>query len=829
MLRRLFRLLVVLSVIAVLAVIAVWMLTNTDFGRERIRRYALQTFGGATHGVVKLGALHGDLLSGATFAGVSITDSSGRPFITADSLSARYAIRAFIAKKIQLNDVVLYHPQIVVERFPNQDWNYRRLWPQLARPSTPGDTIPGFGSWIRLDNVRMLNGSVIVRSPWEPRAGLTARVRDSVIKAALSDQSRLKIERAPGGFLKVVALDSIDAIIPQLRIADPKFKNRLAVVAALRMVAYPFREPGARVTALTGTFDFNDDSLWWKGAKAQLPQSKLKGDGVYVISNGDMRLSLAAAPAAANDFRWIMPTFPRSGGGNLGLTIQWKGATQDYVVRDADVRSEGAHLLGDIGFTLTDTIYFHDANVRFSGLTFKQINEVFPGTGTPRPGVLTGSAKFSGTLKRLKIVASDVTYLAYGRGTNRFIASGIVGFRGKPTIVSASNLHVRMLPLQIDLVKLLFPTLPVGGTVTGSATLNGDGASQLVASNLDIVHQDGPNRTHAVGRASVHTTGRQTLDLDVNAEPLALAELNKFAPTLGLKGLASGPIHAHGPIDASVIDTRLMLPGGATFALRGTVDFLSKELGYDVVADATALDLSRVMVGAPVTSLTGGGTARGRGFKPATMYSDLAFDFRPSSVDTIAVDSLSVRAKVANGLATIARAQVRASGARLDLAGAFGLDARHTGTLTYAVAVDSLATFARFIPGTAADTGVVKPRPRLTAERLAQARADSALADKATEVARALSGRPAARVQVDTPQAIPRGLLAGSLHGAGTISGSVARFSLQGNASAVGLIVRGNAARHLNATYSWTDARTRESKMSVKLAADTISAFGFAF
>jgi translocation and assembly module TamB len=828
MLRRLFRLLVVLGVVVILAVVAVWMLTNTDWGRERVRRYAVDALQGSTHGIVKIGALHGDLLRGATLVNISITDSAGRPFLEADSLSGRYTLRSFLTKKLWLRDVVLYQPAVVVEKLPGQAWNYQLLWPQDT-VRNPGDTLPGWSSSVRFENMRVLNGDVIVRSPWEPRAGLTRHVRDSVIKAALADESRLKIIRAPGGFQKVVALDSIDAILPLLRISDPAFKNRFAAVSALRMIAYPFRPPGANVTALTGNFEFNDDSLWWKGVKAQMPGSKLSGDGTYRIDNGDMKLSLAAVPASLADFRWIMPTFPKSGGGKLGMSIQWKGATQDYVIRDADVRTEGAHLLGDLGFTLTDTIFFHDADVRFAGLTFKLINEVFPGTGTPRPGVLTGSAKFAGTLKRMKIDRSDVTYDAYGRGRNRFLASGIVGFRGKPTIVSAANLRVRMAPLQIDLVKLLFPTLPIGGTLSGVATLNGDGATQLVATGLDIVHQDGPNRSHAVGRASVHTTGRQTLDLDVQAQPIALAELNKFAPALGLKGYASGPVHAHGPIDAMAVDTRLALPGGATFALRGTVDFLSKELGYDVVADATALDLSRVMVSAPVTSLTGGGTARGRGFKPATMYSDLDFRFGPSSVDTIGVDSLSVRARLANGLATVAQARVRGSGAVADLSGAFGLDARHSGTLTYNVAVDSLGTFARFIPGTTADTGVVPPRPRLTAERLARARADSARADRATEVARAISGLPPARVQVDTPKAIPRGLLAGTVRAAGSIAGNIQRFSLHGTANAVGLVVKGNAARHLNTTYSWIDARTRTSKLSVALAADTVSAYGFAF
>jgi translocation and assembly module TamB len=213
------------------------------------------------------------------------------------------------------------------------------------------------------------------------------------------------------------------------------------------------------------------------------------------------------------------------------------------------------------------------------------------------------------------------------------------------------------------------------------------------------------------------------------------------------------------------------------------------------------------------------------------MFADLAFNFGPSSVDTLSVDSLSVRARLANGLASIERAQLRASGAQVDLAGQFGLDSRHQGALTYAVAIDSLGSFARFLPALGPDTGVVKPRPRLTAELLKIARADSARVDRATEVQRAISGvRPApVRIPVDTPAAIPRNVLAGSVHAAGTITGSVSRFSLVGTASGAGLIVRGNSARHVAATYDWENARTAQSKVNVALAGDTITAFGFAF
>ncbi|MDQ2667295.1 MAG: translocation/assembly module TamB domain-containing protein, partial [Gemmatimonadota bacterium] len=294
------------------------------------------------------------------------------------------------------------------------------------------------------------------------------------------------------------------------------------------------------------------------------------------------------------------------------------------------------------------------------------------------------------------------------------------------------------------------------------------------------------------------------------------------------------PVHAQGPIDPMKVDTRLRLPGGGEFGMNGTVDFLSKELAYDVVMDTKRLDLSWIVLFGPVTSLDGGGRARGVGFKPATMVSDIQLAFGPSSIDTVGVDSAFIQAHLANGFANVQRATLNGSGTNISVTGEFGLDSLHDASLTYSVVVDSLYRFARFIPGAttpSADTLAVKPRPRIAYEALRRARADSAKVARETEVQRAIANLPppTLRVPVDTPRAIPKGLLAGSLRADGTITGSLDRFSLEGTASGLGLIVQGNSIKHFTANYAWLDARSKKPAIAAQVRADTISAYGFVF
>src|SRR5215203_274835 len=107
------RRLLIIGVAFVVLVIAaglvgVLVFTNTDYGRERVRRFAESAVqSAAKHGVVKLGRVSGNLLEGFQIADVSIRDSAGAPFLVADTVSLNYGLRAVLFKRIELSEVRL--------------------------------------------------------------------------------------------------------------------------------------------------------------------------------------------------------------------------------------------------------------------------------------------------------------------------------------------------------------------------------------------------------------------------------------------------------------------------------------------------------------------------------------------------------------------------------------------------------------------------------------------------------------------------------------------------------------------------------------------------
>lgn len=82
--KALIRFVAALAIVAVILAIGLYTLTNTDWGREQVRKRVVATLQDNSHGIVKIGKVTGNLLNGFTLHDLIITDSAGAPFVKAE-------------------------------------------------------------------------------------------------------------------------------------------------------------------------------------------------------------------------------------------------------------------------------------------------------------------------------------------------------------------------------------------------------------------------------------------------------------------------------------------------------------------------------------------------------------------------------------------------------------------------------------------------------------------------------------------------------------------------------------------------------------------------
>lgn len=837
MLARVLKVLLgVVVAVVVLAIAAALVLTNTDWGRERVRRVAMNVLQGKAHGIVRVGRVTGNLLTGATVHDLSITDSAGHPFLAADSVRARYSLVDLYRRHLELRDMLVVRPVIVLEKPPGGQWNYLRIFPRDT--TTPPGQGPSFTDWMVFHDVRVVQGHVIVRSPWSPKDELSPAERDSVVRAALGGESRLAVVRVPGGFEKVSEFRQLDAMLPLMRLAKPGTTTRLFDVATLQTTALPFRPPAAEVRDLRGTFELTTDSLWFRGARAALPGTRIDGDGRYGIESGDLWLKLHGDPVALASLRWIYPRIPSHGTGAMDFALDWTGDDEDYQARNATVQVDRQRVAGDFGISFItppgaqrDTFAFHDTKLTFANVDTRLLEQLFPFLHSPRRGLLTGRAAARGGKHRLWMDGDFVFDDAGGTGRSRLLARGELG-AGVTGGFHANELRLEAAPVQVALARVFITGLPIGGILRGTATLDGSTLTMLTAV-ADLTHAEDGALSRVTGTGRVRLAGAAGgspwVDVDARLHPLSLVTVGRFAPSLGLRGSAAGPVHVTGSLrDMTFRSTLALGPGGGELAARGRVDLASPQKGYEAAVGMRVVDLHSILASAPVTALSARAQVAGRGTDPATMRLAAIADVSASRYDSLTVDTASVRIGVADGLLRVDTLLVHGPHVQAAAGGSFGLAAGRSGELTYTAAVDSLGALARWLPRAAVDTGVVRPRPWRVRRALARARADSARIAERTEVERAVQGGVAPRLVVDTAFTVRRDSVAGAVYAAGVARGSLTDLDLRGRAGATGLALRGNTARALRVEYAWTHGRTPVSSIAVAAQGDSLSAAGFA-
>ncbi|MBA3645919.1 MAG: translocation/assembly module TamB [Gemmatimonadaceae bacterium] len=439
----------------------------------------------------------------------------------------------------------------------------------------------------------------------------------------------------------------------------------------------------------------------------------------------------------------------------------------------------------------------------------------------PREGVATGHAAFDGGIRWVKI-DGDVAFYSPKSGKSHVIGGGQLGYANG--IFSAKSLKLRMMPMTMDLFEAIVavPT-PLGGTLSGRATLNGSTATLMTAQG-DVTHVEGGAVSRATGSAGFKTHGTKFFNINAHVHPLALATAGRFAPSLGLRGYASGPIKLVGTLKDFRVNTDLNFSDGGYLNLAGTLDLAGRAKAYDLNMRSRLFNANAIIGKAPRTSITAVAQAKGRGTDLATMNATITANVAASSFDTLAIDKANVRVALANGLARFDTLAVEVPQGILEARGSFGLVPGRSGDLTYHVAIDSLSKIAALVSH---DTTPVRPRPGILARRIAKARADSIRTDKATEVERAATGKTLPKFAVDTPAVVRTNALAGSVKADGVATGNIRNFNLKGTASGQNILARGNSVGAFTANYVWNNARTAQSQVIVNARALAVRAMGF--
>src|SRR5688572_3365760 len=109
------RFLAAIAIVALIVLIAVYTVTRTEWGHEQVRRRIQTALQNNTHGILRIGRISGNLLEGFTVHDLTITDSTGAPFVDIDSLTTNYILNTLRRKHIEFDNLTLYHPVVVLD------------------------------------------------------------------------------------------------------------------------------------------------------------------------------------------------------------------------------------------------------------------------------------------------------------------------------------------------------------------------------------------------------------------------------------------------------------------------------------------------------------------------------------------------------------------------------------------------------------------------------------------------------------------------------------------------------------------------------------------
>jgi hypothetical protein len=184
---------------------------------------------------------------------------------------------------------------------------------------------------IMFSDARIVDGKVAIRTPFEPEGPVLPE-----------DTARIVIEQVPGGLVRTMGFEDVNARLNRVIWESPVEKGRLFDIQSLQARGYIWRDPIV-ISDARGTVTTRDSVIAFDMPDITLPASQAGVLGRIVMRTGpnDIDVKVDGRRIVFRDLQWLYPNLPAEGGGTLSLRIQSQPDGILWLVEDARLTAPG--------------------------------------------------------------------------------------------------------------------------------------------------------------------------------------------------------------------------------------------------------------------------------------------------------------------------------------------------------------------------------------------------------------------------------------------------------------------------------------------------------
>lgn len=523
--------------------------TQSDDGREMIRRAVEGQIARAVNGRVHLGRMSGSFLTDLRIDSIRISDENDSLFLATGPVRVTYDPRDFADGRLILRSVDAQRPHVVARREFSGEWTHEKIWPWFKNRRRVPRRRSAFAAVFVLEKVRVRNASVDMLLPYAPDDA----PRDSVTRAW--------------------HWTSLQLDVPRARVAYPDSAGMRYDIARLDVDE---SDPPFKFSDLRGDLQVRGDTLWLTANTFSLPGSR--GSGTLRASwkrDQPLRfvMDVVSDSVALADLAFINPSLPTEGSGSMRLQMRNRERdlrTIEYAITEMDMRAHRSRILGKMtwGVGRADSVTLTDVDLEMAPLDAALMQRFNQGPlPVPIRGQLTGRVRASGGMLD-RFVVEDATGVWRDANvpgaSSRASAKGMIDIR-EPAYPVFKGMTLTLRDFDLRTAQALDEEFPkLNGTISGAAVMDsvwGD----IRFREMNITHRDGDSpESQFMGRARLawEEFGPVSWELDAVALPLSFTALARSFSGVPLRGNYTGRIRSAGNSELMTLAGEMEGAGG---------------------------------------------------------------------------------------------------------------------------------------------------------------------------------------------------------------------------------------------------------------------------